>query len=363
MSRAKVKVLLACSGLGHVRRGFEAATSEMAMALADKVDLTLARGGGPWFAEPGWRLPCLQRFGPVATAFGLEEATAYTWEQRSFALSLYAIALAGRYDIVQLHDPGLMNALWHARRRFGGRFVILFTNSGPIGPEHLLRADLVQSVTPVDASILEAAGFSPARIALAPYGIHPTAPPERRFDDNGPLRFIGIGALNDSQKGFATVIRAISKLPNTTLRLLGQRDRETPGLEALVRELMPGRGVLDTVPRDRIGTELAEADAFLLPSRNEGFCMAVLEAMDAGIPCVVSNIPVLKSLTGDAALQVPPDDPDDLISALAELGADRRRDLSRRGRERARFFHWPNLVEQYLSMYEAVMRAGVRSFR
>src|SRR5450755_3700249 len=181
MRQTQLKVLLACSGLGHVRRGFEAATSEMALALSDQVNLTLVRGGGAWFAEPGWRLPCLQRFGWEATALGLGEAAAYVWEQRSFALSLYALARAGRYDLVHLHDPALMNILWHARRQFGGRFLILFTNSGPIWPDHLSRPDFVQSVTPLDAEVLEAAGFSPRRYAMVPYGISPSAPSGRSF--------------------------------------------------------------------------------------------------------------------------------------------------------------------------------------
>jgi glycosyltransferase involved in cell wall biosynthesis len=358
----KLKVLLACSGLGHVRRGFEAASTEIAAALSDRVSMTLARGGGAWFGERGSRrLPCLQRQGSLATTLGLDPATAYAWEQRSFAPSLYALARLGRYDIVHLHDPALLNALWHARRRLGGRFVILFTNSGPIGPEHLVRPDFVHSVTPIDATALDAAAFSPQRYSMVPYGIHPSEPAARVFADGAPRRLIGVGALNDSQKGFATAIRAVADLPGAQLRLLGQAGSETPGLAELARDLLADRAVLESVPRDRIAIELAAADTFVLPSRNEGFCMAVLEALESGTPCVVSDIPVLKWLTGDAAVQVPPDRPDLWTAALAGLNAERRRELSLRGRARASAFHWPNLVDSYLAMYEKAMGVGAKA--
>jgi 1,2-diacylglycerol 3-alpha-glucosyltransferase len=363
MSRRNLKILLACSGLGHVRRGYEAATTDIALALSARVGLTLtlARGGGAWFADRGLRLPCLQRFGPTATALGMSEATAYAWEQWSFTPSLYALARAGEYDVVHVHDPGLMNALWHARQRFGGRFLILFTNSGPIGPDHLLRPDFVQSVTPLDAELLASAGFSPKRYAMVPYGIRPIIPPDRIFSDGRPLQLIGVGALNDSHKGFATAIRAVANLPGFSLRLLGQRDTETSTLSNMARELLADRAVLESVTRDQVGVGLATADVFLLPSRKEGFCMAALEALEAGIPCVVSDVPVLKWLTGDAAVHLPFDRPDLWTAALGALDAGRRRDLSTRGRARARDFHWPSLLGSYVDMYEKAMSAGIKS--
>ena len=104
-SSKKVKVLLACSGLGHVRRGYEAATTEMAAALSDRIDLTLARGGGAWFFGDGLRLPCLQRRGKIASLLGLNEPEGYLWEQRSFSLWLYALARLGNFDLVQLRIP------------------------------------------------------------------------------------------------------------------------------------------------------------------------------------------------------------------------------------------------------------------
>lgn len=355
-----LRVLVACSGLGGVSRGYETAAAKIAEELTklpDAVTVTVARGGGPWTGGDGIRLPSLPRFGHLSREWlGLEGEAAYVWEQRSFAPAAYLLARLGRFDIVHLHDPALMNVYWHARRRLGGRFAIVFTNSGPIGPEHLTRPDLVQSVTPVDPVLSPEASLSGARV-MVPYGVDPSSPTGREFVEGRPLRLIGVGALNDSHKGFFTAVRAVSELSDTSLRLVGQRDRETEALEALGRELLGPRFSTDTLPRERVSQALSEADVFVLPSHGEGFCIAVLEALEAGLPCVVSDIPVLRWLVGDAAVLVPPDQPHAWRAALAALDAGRRRELSAKARARARAFHWPALMPQYLEMYrQAISR-------
>jgi 1,2-diacylglycerol 3-alpha-glucosyltransferase len=353
---APMRVLVACSGLGHVFRGFETASAEVAEALRGHVDVTVARGGGAWRDEHGVRLPCVQRFGPIAgKLLKLQGPSAYLVEQRSFAPWAYLIARLGHYDIVHLHDPGLLNAFWHARRVAGGRFAIVFTNGGPLGPEHLGRPDLVQSVTPVDARALEQAGFADTRVAMVPHGIWPSAPPPRAFADGPPTKLLGVGVVNDSHKGFRTAIRAAALLAGAELRLLGQRDGETRDIEALGRQLLGPRFSIDTVPRDRVAAEITAADIFVLPTHYEGFCIAVLEAMDAGIPCVVSDIPVFRWLVGDAGVLVPPDAPEQWAAALRGLTPARRGELSERGRRRAADFHWPRLVGDYLGMYRKVL--------
>jgi 1,2-diacylglycerol 3-alpha-glucosyltransferase len=355
----KRRILIACSGLGHIARGFENAASELARALQGRVSVTLARGGGPWLADPGAgiRLPCIQRFGPVARTLGLAGGRAYLVEQRSFAPSVYALARLGRFDVVHLYDPGLMNVLWHARKTLGGTFATVFTNGGPLSPEHLRRPDLIQSVTPVDAGRLLEAGFSSWRVDMVPHGIRLHDPGQRTFVDGPPRALIGVGTLNESHKGFQTAIRAASGLPGCTLRLLGQRDEETVGIEALGAALLGPRLSTATVAPDSVLPALLSADAFVLPTHNEGFCIAVLEAMAAGLPCVVSDIPVLRWLVGDAAVLVPPDRPELWTAALAALTAPRRRELSQAARARAVEFGLDALADRYVEMYEKAIAA------
>jgi 1,2-diacylglycerol 3-alpha-glucosyltransferase len=368
-----VRVLVACSGVGHVFRGFETASEELAEVLPDvaggQIEVTLARGGGGWRGRRGIRLPCVARGGRVVRRLGLPGPRAYLLEQRTFAPWAYALARAGRFDVVHLHDPGLSNALWHARRLLGGRFAILLTNGGPLDPEHLGRPDIIQSVTPVDAARLRAAGFAPWQVAMVPHGWkarlvvaggREAGDRARDVAPGPPRELIGVGTLNDSHKGFATAIRALRRLPEARLTLLGQRDAETPDIEALGRELGPGRVVTGTVPAGEVPEHLARAEAFVLPTHYEGFCIAVLEAMGAGLPCVVSDIPVLRWLVGDAGVLVAPDRPDAWAEAIAALGPDRRRELGERARARAAGFAWERLGPDYAAMYRQALEARAR---
>jgi glycosyltransferase involved in cell wall biosynthesis len=161
----------------------------------------------------------------------------------------------------------------------------------------------------------------------------PTPPSPSR--DDGPT--IGAVGRLDRQKGFDVLIRAIVQLPRARLVLVGHGDEE-PDLRDLAERLgVAGRisfaGWLDDPHR-----LLPSFDIFALPSRFEGFPLAVLEAQLAQVPVVASDVgsvaeAVIHRQTG---LLVPPDDPAALAKALNELLDDpeSRRRLGRTGRER-----------------------------
>src|SRR5208282_1480938 len=75
----------------------------------------------------------------------------------------------------------------------------------------------------------------------------------------------------------------------------------------------PG-AVLDTTAR------LREADLFVLPSREEGMSIALLEAMALGVPLIASAIPGNRRLVTDfvEGRLVPPDDPETLARVIIE---------------------------------------------
>jgi glycosyltransferase involved in cell wall biosynthesis len=85
----------------------------------------------------------------------------------------------------------------------------------------------------------------------------------------------------------------------------------------------------------------AGAEAFVLPSRHEGFGLPCLEAMAAGVPVVAAAAGALPETCGGAAVLVPPE-PEPLASALLALlddGAERRR-LVAAGQARAAELTW-----------------------
>jgi glycosyltransferase involved in cell wall biosynthesis len=81
--------------------------------------------------------------------------------------------------------------------------------------------------------------------------------------------------------------------------------------------------------RPDIASLYAAADVFILPSHVEGMAMSLLEAMAAGLPAIVADVPGSVEAVGEAGIVVPPD-PTALAGALGALAADRGR-LARLG--------------------------------
>ena len=102
---------------------------------------------------------------------------------------------------------------------------------------------------------------------------------------------------------------------------------------------------------------VADADVLVQPSFYEGFGLPPLEAMAAGTPCLASRIDPLVEVCGDAASYCDPRDPADIARRLLELleHNDARRQLSARGRERARAFTWDRSANETLGVFEQVL--------
>jgi glycosyltransferase involved in cell wall biosynthesis len=116
--------------------------------------------------------------------------------------------------------------------------------------------------------------------------------------------------------------------------------------------------LLGTVPDAELAGWYAAADAFVLPSTEEGWGLAVLEAMTAGLPVVVSDIPVFQEylVDGSTALLAAAGDSASLALAMHRVISDARlrRDLAVAGPRAAARFTWGACAEQHLEIYRRV---------
>ncbi len=103
---------------------------------------------------------------------------------------------------------------------------------------------------------------------------------------------------------------------------------DRPRLEGLARNLgLMGRVCFaGSVPRTEVPRYLRAADAFLFTSTHrEGLPLNVLEALAAGLPCLVSeHLADVVPGAGNAVRGVRTTDPDDIARALGEIQWERR---------------------------------------
>ncbi|MCC2640831.1 MAG: hypothetical protein K0S45_1244 [Nitrospira sp.] len=144
------------------------------------------------------------------------------------------------------------------------------------------------------------------------------------------------------------------------LTFVGTGDAE-PRLRELADKLQVGDAVTFKGFRSREEMPLVyrEADVFVLPSQQEGMSIALLEAMAAGLPVIVTDTGgtaelVTKGLNGEI---VPWGDVPALTEALRDIMSDeaRRRKMGMESRSRAMGFGWPVLAAGYLELCDRVV--------
>lgn len=151
------------------------------------------------------------------------------------------------------------------------------------------------------------------------------------------------------RKGVVTLLDAVDRLEERgvsgfELRILGDnRPGLDPEKDEMVAEITRrGRAGAMTgpVPREEVYRHLSEADLYVFPTWTEGQPFTVIESLAAGVPIVSTRIQAITNMITDGVhgRLVPPDDPEALADAMAELLADpeRRRAISAANRQLAR---------------------------
>jgi glycosyltransferase involved in cell wall biosynthesis len=178
----------------------------------------------------------------------------------------------------------------------------------------------------------------------------------------GPL----IGAIGrlEPQKGFDILIRGLRDIDGASLVLVGDGSERTP-LERLARELGLAERITWIGWTNEVRSYLGAFDVFVLPSRFEGFPLAVLEALLARAAVVATDVGSVSEAVrdGETGLLVPADDPAALVAATRRLLADD--DLRQRlGEEGRRLvldrFTADHMTRAFESLYEDLLRSGRR---
>jgi len=181
---------------------------------------------------------------------------------------------------------------------------------------------------------------------------------------------LSVGGI-EPRKGSDTLVRALAVLAREGLRPVlavvgGHSFQDHRAYREAVLAELPVLGLelgvdvvpVGTVADDDMSAWYADADILAFPSVKEGFGLAVLEAMSAGVPVVTSDLPVFREylVGGRDALLVAVGEVDELVGALrtALLDDAVRRRLVAAGAEVARRFTWRASARRHLEIYAAL---------
>src|SRR5579864_2721917 len=168
--------------------------------------------------------------------------------------------------------------------------------------------------------------------------------------DDDRLPILLSAARLQPQKDHATLLRAIAMLGQPVHLLLAGDGELKPELERLAADLGIRERVHFLGRRDDVPSLLRTADIFVHSTHSDGFCVAALEAMAAGLPLVASRVPGLAEVIGNAGLLVPPQDPKAFAAAVSLLLAqpERRHELAQAARQRSQLFSIEASAKAYI---------------
>jgi glycosyltransferase involved in cell wall biosynthesis len=233
--------------------------------------------------------------------------------------------------VVTVHDTTFFDhPEWHERTK-----VALFRRAIRVAAQ---RAAVVVCVSDTTARHLSAVCEVAVPIVVAPHGVD-----HRRFAPRPPapgadaavLEGLGLDAARpfilyvgtvEPRKDVASLVRSFARVadvnPDVVLVVAGRPGWGGGPLEVALAETERHRARivrLGYVPDDAVPALLRRAAVVAYPSLAEGYGLPALEALACGAPLVTTAGTAMAELAGDAAVLVPPADPDALAGALVSV--------------------------------------------
>ena len=245
--------------------------------------------------------------------------------------------LSRKFDIVHYHFPWPMMdfaSLFAARQTASlvtyhsdvVKQQTLLKVYGPLMRHFLTNIDRIVATSPNYVETSTVLRDFPAKTSIIPIGIEGTVsqpPPEtvarwRQAVGTGFFLFIGAPRY---YKGLSFLVEAARMRPDARVVLAGARAQDLAGYGDIPANVIALGEVSDADKEALLGL----ARAFVLPShlRSEAFGVVLVEAARSGVPmitCEIGTGTTYVNKHSETGLAVPPEDPQALARAMAELG-------------------------------------------
>lgn len=262
-----------------------------------------------------------------------------------------------------LRPLGILDPVIQGRRRWRKRLAMA------LGGRDLLRhAALIHCTSAAEAATARPwIGATP--VVVVPHGVTAPPAPDAALLTAARARWLGssegpvllfLGRLT-AKKGLRHLVAALPALsvrwPTLTLLIAGPDEGEGAPSRALAERLGVERHLVfaGALPPAEVGAALALATLFVLPSASENFGLAVVEALSAGVPAVLSpGVAIAAELAAAGAAVVVPQA--ELAPALIALLEDpaRRETLAAAGRRAVAGYSWDAAARALCDHYAAL---------
>jgi glycosyltransferase involved in cell wall biosynthesis len=234
------------------------------------------------------------------------------------------------------------------------------------------HADLINLPNEEEAVCLRQESRTDLPILVQPYGLtvqrrraflQAAAAAEIRLAQQR-ICFIGMWGARKGARDWSGIIRRIrARVPKAQFRFLGTMIDSKAILPDLKLDTLEGVEFISDYQPDDLPRLLADCTVGAFPSYAEGFGLAVLEQLAAGIPTIAYDTAGPHDLLGRRLpeLLVPKGDIDafaEKVCGILQLDLDGYRELFERSAEAATEFSWPAIAQTTLSAYRVALEGG-----
>ena len=171
---------------------------------------------------------------------------------------------------------------------------------------------------------------------------------------------LNVGSI-EARKNILLAVKALPYLPeDINLVIIGRHTKYTDQVTDYIKthNLSHRVQILHGVTDEELPALYAGAEAFVYPSRYEGFGIPIIEAISMGLPVVACTGSCLEEAGGPDSLYVDPDDEQAMAQAICQSlkGAEGREQRISLSREYIRRFEGQDVASQIIRLYQNLIK-------
>ncbi len=220
-------------------------------------------------------------------------------------------------------------------------------------------ADVIININQQVRAELIGIGFNSEKIIINTPGIDVNYLSNIEFDKNTPsFNATFLGRINPT-KGIYDLIKiweiVVGKFPQARLAIIGAGNMQiTSKLNRLIidSELTNNISILGFIESDDAFKIIKKSNMFLFPSHEEGFGIAIAEAMALRVPVIGWHLGVYDEVYRDTIFKIPIGDINSFAKKVIDLLSDHDaiKQMTNKGFDFIKKYDWDNITENYLKV-------------